>query len=158
MVYADATRPLIAALKYRNQRAAVGWVASAMASVLPRPLGVDVVTWAPTTPARRRDRGFDQAELLARAVARRIGVRPRRLLVRRGGVSQTGRGASERRNHGPTFDLTSRPARGWVLVIDDVTTTGSTLDAAATTLRSGGAAGVIGLVAAVTPRPSGSSH
>ena len=37
-----------------------------------RPAAVDIVTWAPTTPARLRARGFDQARLLARAVAREL--------------------------------------------------------------------------------------
>src|SRR3712207_7831548 len=54
---------LVARLKYRNARASLAWLARAMAALVDR-RGTDVVTWVPTTPARRRQRGFDQAELL----------------------------------------------------------------------------------------------
>ncbi len=175
--YAEAARPLITALKYRNQRGATGWLADAMVAVLPEDMvavlpedmvavlpedtvavlppahRTVVVTWAPTTPARRRERGFDQAELLARAVARRIKLRPRRLLVRRAGQTQTGRGGAERRHDSPVFALASRSVPRSILLIDDVVTTGSTLAAAAAALRRGGADVVVGLVAAATPRP-----
>ena len=46
--------------------------------------GVDVVTWAPTSGSRRRRRGFDQAELIARGVAAHLGLPCRRLLERDG--------------------------------------------------------------------------
>src|SRR5436853_66800 len=58
---------------------------------------VDVVTWAPTTTARRRQRGFDQAEHLARAVGAALAVPVRPCLIRRAGAAQTGRSAGERR-------------------------------------------------------------
>ena len=61
-----------------------------------------VVSWAPTTPARRRARGFDQAEVLARAVARTTRLPCRGLLRRLPGPPQTGLPASERRR-GPRF-------------------------------------------------------
>ncbi|MFI5052862.1 MAG: ComF family protein, partial [Acidimicrobiia bacterium] len=66
--YAGPARELVARLKYRNVRAVVPWLAAAMVEEVQRvgaPFGV--VTWAPTTPERRRRRGFDPAELLARA-------------------------------------------------------------------------------------------
>ncbi len=70
--YSGAGRELVARLKYRNARASIGFLAAGMTALVD-PATVDVVTWVPTTPARRRQRGFDQAELLARAVARRLG-------------------------------------------------------------------------------------
>ena len=73
---------------------------------------VDVVTWAPTTAARRRQRGFDQAELLARALARRLHVPCRRLLLRPPGNAQTGQPLDVRRA-GPAFHpARPSPARG----------------------------------------------
>lgn len=147
--YEGAARPLVSKLKYRNHRDALPGLADALAALVTEP--VDVVTWAPTTPARRRARGFDHAELLARRVAAARGVPCAALLHRPPGPAQTGRGAADRRR-GPTFDGLRR-APPTVLVVDDVATTGATLTAAARALRAAGATTVIGLVAARTPSP-----
>ncbi len=148
LAYDGAGRELVARLKYRNARSAVPFLARGMASVAPP--GVDVVTWAPTTPARRRARGFDQAQVLARAVARRLGVPCRPMLRRAAGPAQTGRGA-EARYAGPIFHARRR-ADGWrVLLVDDVVTTGATVAAAARALREAGAAEVHVAAAARTP-------
>jgi len=99
---------------------------------------VDVVTWAPTSDRRRRNRGYDQAELLARCVARQLRVPSRRLLHRIGGKSQTGRNRLDRLVDGPRFR--ARPVRVplRVLVVDDVVTTGSTLRSAGRALLAAG--------------------
>jgi predicted amidophosphoribosyltransferase len=123
-----------------------------MASLLAAPVP-DIVTWAPTTAVRRRQRGFDQAELLARAVARRLGLPCRSLLARRPGPPQTGRALAERRG-GPGFRPRRAVSGRSVLIVDDVVTSGSTAAAAAGALRSAGARSVVVLAAARTPRPS----
>ncbi len=151
-----AGRELVARLKYRNARTSLRWLAAGMADlvgpVAPGRRSGLVVTWAPTTPARRRARGYDQAELLARAVARHLHVRCRRLLRRRPGPHQTGRSLAERRG-GVVFEPVGRvrPPAARVVVVDDVVTTGSTLAAAAAALRDAGADQVWGLTAARTP-------
>ena len=149
LAYEGAARELVARLKYRNARDSVDWLGGLMAALVDEP--VDSVTWAPTTPARRRDRGFDQAELLARDVAKRLRRPARRLLRRPKGSPQTGADAITRRLARPRF--TVRVVTGSVLLVDDVTTTGATLSAAALALKRAGASRVIALVAARTPPP-----
>jgi predicted amidophosphoribosyltransferase len=147
MAYAGTGRELVARLKYRNARSSLPWLASQLAARAPKD-GVDLVTWVPTTALRRRRRGFDQGELLARKVASRLGLRCERLLVRLPGASQTGLSRPERLA-GPRLELRRRvrvpPS---VLLLDDVVTTGGTISAAAFRLRAGGAADVHGLVLA----------
>lgn len=145
--YEGAGRELVARLKYRNARSSVPFLARGMAGLVEGP--VEVVTWAPTAPARMRARGFDQAEVLARAVARRIGVRARPLLRRAPGPPQTGRDAAGRRA-GPVFSPRRRVPAAAVLLVDDVVTTGATAAAAAVALRQGGARRVEVVAAART--------
>jgi ComF family protein len=133
-------RELGVALKFRHRRDAARVLAAQMVRRLS--LGhVDVVTWAPTSSRRARRRGYDQAEAIARAVARELGVPCRRLLYRAHGTAQTGKSRADRLV-GPAFR--ARPPRSGlsVLVVDDVVTTGATLLAAAQALRSAGVASV----------------
>jgi predicted amidophosphoribosyltransferase len=158
--YDDVAREVVARVKYRGAGAGVRGRADAMVDALTDALppsdlaggAIDAVTWAPTSRERRRARGFDPAELLARAVARRLGFRCVGLLDRRPGPPQTGRTAADRRR-GPSH-LARRAAPPAVLVVDDVATTGATLAAAARALRLGGAQRVVALTAARTPPPS----
>ena len=146
--YTGVGRELVARLKYRNARAVLPAVADAIAALVD-PTTVDVVTWAPTTAARRRQRGFDQARLLARAVARRLHRPCRSLLTRQPGPPQTGRPKRDRLA-GPTFMVMRRPPSR-VLLVDDVVTTGATMIAAARALKMSGAVVVKGAAAARTP-------
>jgi predicted amidophosphoribosyltransferase len=154
VVYEGTARQLLARLKYGNARASVPWLARAMGDLVDPGL-VDVVTWVPTTGARRRRRGYDQARLLARAVARQAGLPCRRLLRRRPGPAQTGQ-SREARWHRPAFDAeratatTPKAIASRVLVVDDIITTGATMAAAAAALKTAGAERVIGLAAAQT--------
>ena len=148
--YVGPARELVARLKYRNDRAALGWLADNMAELLRPPAGV-VVTWMPTTGPRRRQRGFDQAELLARAVARRWRVPAVGLLRRHGAVAQTGRSRVERTEGFAVETRRRLPEPGLVVLVDDVVTTGTTLRCGAAALRGAGAVWIAGLAAARTP-------
>jgi len=151
LAYEGAGRELVARLKYRNQRRVLPGLARAAAAGV-APVDVDVVTWPPTTAARRRRRGFDQAELLARRVAAELRRPCAALLARRPGTAQTGLDAAARWR-GPAF-VARRPVDGRVLVVDDVVTTGATVAAAASVLREAGARGVTVLAMARTPAKS----
>lgn len=140
-----AARPLITSLKNGGRRDLVAWLATQLVARTDAPAG-SVVTWAPTGVRRRRARGYDQAELLARALARRWGLRCAGLLLRRPGPAQAGRTAQERRDN-PSFAAT-RACPEVVVLVDDVVTTGATITAAARALRAGGSSTVHAVVAA----------
>jgi len=155
--YEGAGRELIARTKYANARASIPWLADGLAALVSGGgdswRNLTVVTWAPTTRRRRRRRGYDQAEVLARATARRLGLAPARLLERRDGSAQTGRSRSDREDDPPVFTA-RRPTRiagSRVLLVDDVVTTGATLTAAAAALKLAGATAVNVVTAAATP-------
>ncbi|MDX1383869.1 MAG: ComF family protein [Thermoanaerobaculia bacterium] len=119
-------------------------------------------TWSAIVPVplhrrRRWQRGYDQAVLLAVALGRRSGL-PVRLLLRRRRATppQSGLGRKRRlESVGGAFRATRalrRQAPEHALLVDDVATTGATLDAAAAELKRYGVAEVTAAVAAVTPR------
>ena len=150
LAYEGAGRELLARLKYHNARSSLRWLAEAMAALVAG-LTLDAVTWAPTSAARRRARGFDQAGELARAVARVLGLPAPLLLRRLPGPPQTGLPAGRRRS-GPRFVramLRAPPPR--LLLVDDVVTTGATLAAAAAALRSAGVTELTVVTAGRTP-------
>lgn len=150
VVYEGVGRQLVTRTKYHGSAAGLGWMASALTQRVGLP-DVDVVTWVPTTSRRRRQRGYDQAELLARAVARQMHLPCRRLVVNMGTGSQTGRSRAQRLA-APAMDPVA-PAPARVLVVDDVVTTGASLGATAAALRRAGAREVWGAVLACT-RPT----
>ncbi|MGQ0616774.1 MAG: ComF family protein [Acidimicrobiia bacterium] len=151
LVYQDEGRDLVARLKYRNARSALRWLAAALACRV-GPAPDVVVTWVPTSAERRRRRGFDQAQLLAAAVAAELRRPCAALLTRDPGPPQTGRSLVQRRV-GPSFRARARgrPPPERVLLVDDVVTTGSSLAAAARVLRRAGVASVDAAVVARTP-------
>jgi predicted amidophosphoribosyltransferase len=154
--YQDALRDLVARAKYRGARTGWTWLAEALAEAVAEAEGataLQVVTWPPTTPARRRQRGFDQAEWLARQVAGQLSLPARPLLRRRPGPAQTGRDRRARAEQGPSFVAHPAAQGSWLLVVDDVATTGATLASAARALRAVGAVTVAAATAARTPPP-----
>jgi predicted amidophosphoribosyltransferase len=154
--FSGRARDVVLGVKYRNRRAAARHLAGLLVNRIIEAGAhhdLDAVTWAPTSGRRRRQRGFDQGELIARTVARQLGVPSRRLLERHGrSVAQTGRSRQERL-HGPAFTARPDVRRQRLLVIDDVVTTGATLRAARDALVSQGALGVILAAVAATPTP-----
>lgn len=104
----------------------------------------DVVAPVPLWPARRRARGFNQSALLASALARRLGIRYKERSARRirPTSTQTGLTAPQRAaNVSGAFraGFFARLKGLKMLLVDDVMTTGATVDACAAALKEGGA-------------------
>jgi ComF family protein len=115
-------------------------------------LPTDVVVPVPLHEDRLRERGFNQAALLARELSQEAGlpVDEETLVRHRSTASQVGLDAEERvTNVRGAFRCTSKALeRRRVLLVDDLCTTGSTLEACAVALREGGASSVQGLTLA----------
>ncbi len=154
MPFDGVARHAVLGLKFRNRRGVARQLGALMVRrLLPQgsaARAVDLVTWAPTSSSRIAERGFDQAELLARAVARELGVPCRGLLYRAHGEPQAGHDRLARLG-GPSFRARA-PRQGMrVLLVDDVVTTGATLAAARQSLLAAGIADVRCIAAAATP-------
>ncbi|MFN2490100.1 MAG: ComF family protein [Actinomycetota bacterium] len=141
-VYEGTARSLILALKARGSRAAAEPLVEGMWRLaLAHGVTAEVVSWV---PGRRRDirrRGFDHGEVLARGVARRLGL-PACGLLRRTGArpDQTSLGAAERRaNAAGAFRARARSCPARVLLVDDLVTTGATVRSCASVLDVQGA-------------------
>jgi ComF family protein len=150
--YDGAWGDLVRMLKFDREVAVARYLGRRMADEL-REEGladdVDLVTFVPMSRRDRQERSFNQAELLARVVARRIGCPTRRMLVKTVRTPPQGRlsAAERKRNLRGAF----RPIRceqGRVLLVDDICTTGSTVEECAQGLRRGGVQSVTVLAVA----------
>ena len=147
---------VILALKFRR----LDYLGRHLAHELAAALGgefesADLVVPVPLHWTRRVARGFDQAERIAVPLAARLGLPVAGVLRRRratGAQARLGR-AARLANLAGAFrvDRAQAVAGRRVLLVDDVTTTGATLEAAAAALLSAGAAEVFALTAARTP-------
>ena len=153
MAYDGAARALVGALKLRGALPVAGLMAAQMTATLPRALRDGVVVPVPPQRVRRRRRGFDPAAALAGGVATRLGLPLAPVLVRRDRAGRQARaGRAERRVAGRIVVEAAAPVGGRVLLVDDVHTTGATLDVCAAALRGAGASSVAALTYARTLR------
>jgi ComF family protein len=152
--YAYPVDALIQALKYGGQLALAAWFAQKLQQRVGQAADVDLILPLPLHPARLAERGFNQAVEIAKALSRASGIRMDAHSARR--VRHTApqtdlpwreRTANVRQAFGCERDLTGLS----VAVIDDVMTTGATLDEFARTLKQRGAARVQNWVVARTP-------
>ncbi|MGD9331618.1 MAG: hypothetical protein PVJ53_09925 [Desulfobacterales bacterium] len=172
-VYDGALMALIHRLKYRGCLSLVRPLGGLLLATYRRhwpPQEIDLVLAMPLHIRRLRQRGFNQAQLLVdvwAGIARRWGgdgprfVKPREVLVRsKATMPQTGLGkAARRRNIRRAFTVVNRKAvvGRCVLLVDDVYTTGATVEEAAGELRRNGAQAVDVLTVART-MPKGAAH
>jgi len=133
-------------LKYRRDVALADTLAQLMKKhFMALAIEATALVPVPLSARRLRERGYNQAALLARGLADLTGApyQPHLLRRTRHTVSQVGLTASERRdNVQGAFEASRQAAQRHVLLIDDVCTTGSTLEACAQALKRAGAKSV----------------
>jgi ComF family protein len=175
VAYSGPARDLVRALKFRGATAVADAMAAQITANAPaelltpeeppappravaalpvaaRPARPPLLVPVPLHPRRLRRRGYNQAALIAAAIAQRAGLGVADCLARTGSAAtQVGRGRAERRA-GPagSVEWRSAPAPDRALLVDDVATTGATLAACAAALRAAGAVEVAALVFART--------
>jgi ComF family protein len=143
VAYEGPARALVRALKYRGAAGLAAPIASQIVAGAPPGMldGPATLVPVPLHPRRLRRGGFNQAARIAREVHRRTGLPVVDCLARRGPATrQVGRDRAERLG-GPAGAVTLRrgvraPARA--VLVDDVATTGATLEACAAALREAG--------------------
>lgn len=152
--YEGALRELIHLFKYKKVQPLAPHFGEWLAVALPRETAFDVVVPMPLHWWKWWQRGFNQAELLAREVARRWHV-PLRSVARRKKYTPAQAGltnAQRRENVAGAFTVNGRLDGKHVLLVDDVLTTGATASACARALKRAGAARVTLLTLARTDR------
>jgi ComF family protein len=155
VAYEGPARALVSALKFRAATGLADAMAAQIAVGVPRRLaeGTTLVP-VPLHRVRLRRRGFNQAERLASALARRTGLPIADCLERRGGAgAQVGRGRQDRAIavHEVVAPRPAARVPACALIVDDVATTGATLAACADALRSAGAREIAAVAYARTP-------
>lgn len=144
--YDGVLRKLIHVYKYGRVRTLAKPLSAFLVSALPRGERFDLIVPMPMHWRRRWERGFNQADLLARAAGKRCGIRVDRAARRlRAAPPQAGLSDAQRRLNvagifGVRRGATLRGRR--ILLIDDVFTTGATAAACAHVLKQAGAAGI----------------
>ena len=138
--YRGPAKDAVHRLKFSGWRGVGEALAQAVVALGPPP--ADAVTWVPLARRRRAERGYDQAQVLARALGRALGL-PTAAFVRR--TRATGRQARRTRAErlaamaGAFAPVPRRSAPASVLLVDDVLTTGATAGACAEALAEAGA-------------------
>lgn len=153
LAYERTARALVTALKFHGALPVAGVMAAHLAATAPPGMlrATAVLVPVPSHPARRRRRGFDQAHVLAAALARRTGLPVAACLHRHGSSArQVGAGRTERRAEGRLRLDVRGVAPAHAILVDDVHTTGATLDACARALRVAGTAHVTAMAYART--------
>ena len=154
-IYAYPVDALIQALKYGGQLALAGLFAHKLHQRLGTIAGVDLIVPLPLHPARLAERGFNQAAEIAKNLAGLSGIPMNARLARRvrDTAPQTALPWRERAANMRQAFSCEQDLKGLrVAVVDDVMTTGATLDEFAGTLKRSGAARVENWVVARTPR------
>jgi competence protein ComFC len=148
-------RNAIHSLKYQRNLGLGEFFSSPLVQIILRERWqIDLITAVPLNEKRRKERGYNQAEVLAKPVARKMRVLYSSNLIKRikHTDSQVGLSLQERQNNvaGAFLVVSELVNFKNILIIDDVATTGSTIDACAKALKDAGAKTVFALTLAKT--------
>jgi len=153
--FSGTVRSALHAIKYGGEQRLAEPLGAAIARRWARiGVGADLVTHVPVHASRARTRGYDQAELIARAAARHLRLPYAALLAReRATTAQFDLDRSDRAANVAGAFVADRergesPVGRWVLLVDDVVTTGATLAACAEALERAGALGTSAITVA----------
>jgi predicted amidophosphoribosyltransferase len=153
VAYAGSARGLVTALKFDGALPLADLMAAQITAAAPPGLLTTALVPVPAHPAHARARGFDQAHRLAAALARRTGLPLAPCLNRAGSkTSQLGLTRRARLRAGGIEIAAAGPVPEHPVLVDDVHTTGATLDAAARALKDAGARRVAAVTYARTTR------
>lgn len=150
LLYNEALRKTIHRFKYNGETHLAGFLARSI--IIPEQWNIDLIIPVPLYPKRLRKRGYNQSELLAHEISRRIGTAVDASMLRRIRDTETQTELSEkerRENVKGAFAVKVKCVGKRILLIDDVCTTGSTMSECAAMLRKAGAAAVYGASAAI---------
>ncbi len=153
--YQDRVRQAIHGYKFNGRSAGGGAFGRLIAqAVTDRGISADVVSWPSLSPKRLRQRGYDQARLLAVEVGRSLALPVLRTLDKEERPAQSGMEGQAERRANLLGAYTAHDPEGFrgkrVLLVDDVLTTGATLSECAGTLLRSGAETVFGAALAKT--------
>ncbi len=153
--YAGTMKRIICKMKFgriRSLHAALGSLA--LSELSRRAVTADVITWVPMNGRKQWERGFNQSELISRYLSKKTGIPCRRLLrEKRGSGTQRTLGLRDRFIHSlGRYQAAGTGIRGvrTVLIVDDICTTGATLNECARQLRLAGFDRVFSLTIART--------
>lgn len=147
-IYSGIAKELVWKLKFSGARAAANSMAIIMSQQIESSRNMLIVP-VPTATSRVRQRGYDQAVLLAKELARQTGMKYVSCLSRTSQAHQVGAGRSQRiKQLAGAFRVTKSDqiSGAHILLIDDVITTGATLESAALILKKAGAKRVDALI------------
>ncbi|MFZ1249817.1 MAG: phosphoribosyltransferase family protein [Candidatus Saccharimonadales bacterium] len=136
--YSGLAKELLHRAKYERAKSGLAEMASVMAPLLQHVAVGTVLVPVPTATKRARQRGYDQAEVLAGHIARQTNFRRMNLLARLGQAHQVGSNRTARFEHIKGVFRVTRPASAkgrTIILVDDVLTTGATLEEAAAMLK-----------------------
>ncbi len=140
---APLAKSVVWSLKFERAQAAAEVMGALLATRYAARITRDtLIVPVPTATSRVRKRGYDQAVLIAKALARHAGCQYTSVLIRDGSQEQIGASKQRRRDQLQGVFRVRFPEQvhnGRILLVDDVITTGSTLEVAATILKASGA-------------------